>query len=206
MPIQVQMKYPNNCDYRPPNVKCEVDKKLAENIEQVHMLNCETILTGDFNIDSLNCSNKNQRLVKALKDSKFTQLVTTVTRHASNSCLDHIWSNTPDRIVNIVCPNICISDQLPVFRVRLYKQCSSNNTNRHKYIVYRNFKRLNEDEFLKTLQEIPWDSAFVFEEVDDVIDTWYHLFNDVINTHVPLIKNPLRMRRSPNGLQQNCSS
>ena len=37
--------------YRPPNVKCEVDKKLAENIERVHMLNRETILTGDFNID-----------------------------------------------------------------------------------------------------------------------------------------------------------
>ena len=74
--------------YRPPNVKCEVDEKLAENIERVHMLNSETILIGDFNIDFLNCSYKKQRLVKALKDSKFTQLVTTVTRPASNSCLD----------------------------------------------------------------------------------------------------------------------
>ena len=37
------------------------------------MLNSETILIGDFNIDFLNCSYKKQRLVKALKDSKFTQ-------------------------------------------------------------------------------------------------------------------------------------
>ncbi len=65
--------------YRPPNVKCEVDKKLAENIERVHVLNCETFLIGDFNIDWLNCSHKKHNLVKALKDSKFTQLVTSVT-------------------------------------------------------------------------------------------------------------------------------
>ena len=183
--------------YRPPNVKCEVDEKLAENIERVHMLNRETILMGDFNIDFLNCSYKKQRLVKALKDSKFTQLVTTVTRPASNSCLDHIWSNTPNRIVNIVCPEICISDHLPIFGVRLYKQCSSNNINGHKYIVYRNLKKLNEDEFLKTLHMIPWDSAFVFEEVDDVIDAWYHLLNDAINTHVPLIKKRIKNETQP---------
>ena len=94
--------------YPPPNVKCEVDKKLAENIERVHMLNRETILTGDFNIDWLNCSYKKHRLVKALKDFKFTQLVTKGTRPAINSCLDHIWCNARARIVNIVCPNICI--------------------------------------------------------------------------------------------------
>ena len=58
--------------YRPPNVKSEVDKNLVENIERVHMLNRETILTGDFNIDWLNCSCKKHRLVKALKDFKFT--------------------------------------------------------------------------------------------------------------------------------------
>ena len=50
--------------------------------------------------------------MKALKDSKFTELVTKVTPPASDSILDHIWSNTSARIVNIVCPNICISDHL----------------------------------------------------------------------------------------------
>ena len=43
---------------------------------------------------------------------------------------------------------------------------------------------------------IPWDSAFVFEEVDDVIDAWYHL-NDAINTHVPLIKKRIQNETQP---------
>ena len=154
--------------YRPPNVMCKLIRNWPKTLnEYIIMLNRETILTGDFNIDWLNCSYKKHRLVKALKDFKFTQLVTTVTRPAINSCLDHIWSNAPARIVNIVCPNfaICLFWEY----VRLYKQSSLNNTNSHNYIVYRNFKKLNEDEFLKTLYEIHWDSAFDFEEVDDVI-------------------------------------
>jgi hypothetical protein len=47
------------------------------------------------------------------------------------------------------------------------------------------------------LHEIPWDSAFVFEEVDDVIDAWYYLFNDAINTHVPLIKKCVKNETQP---------
>lgn len=47
------------------------------------------------------------------------------------------------------------------------------------------FKRLHEDEFLKQLDEIPWDTAFIFED-----------FNDAINTHVPLI-NKLVKKESP---------
>ena len=43
---------------------------------------------------------------------------------------------------------------------------------------------------------IPCDSAFVFEEVDDVIDAWYHL-NDAINTHVPLIKKRIKNETQP---------
>ena len=86
---------------------------------------------------------------------------------------------------------------MPVFGVRLYKQCSSNNTNAHKYIVYRNFRKLNEDEFLRDLYEIPWDSAFVFKEVTNVIDAGYHLFNDVINTHVSLIKKRVKNEMQP---------
>ena len=47
------------------------------------------------------------------------------------------------------------------------------------------------------MHEIPWDSAFVFEEVDDVIDAWYYLFNDAINTHVPLIKKRVKNETQP---------
>lgn len=58
----------------------------------------------------------------------------------------------------------------------------------HKYITYRSYKNLNESEFLKTLSETPWDSAYVFEDVDDILDAWYCLFNEAVNIHMPLKK------------------
>ena len=39
--------------YRPPNIKSELDIKLVDNIERAHLLNSETILIGDFNINTL---------------------------------------------------------------------------------------------------------------------------------------------------------
>lgn len=114
--------------YRPPSAKAKYDKSLADNIERAYLLNMETILVGDFNIDGNRQSDfKKHRLVKALRDTKFVQLVSSVTRPVSNTCLDHIWSNKPDRIINIKTPDICISDHLPVLGVRLYKHCSANN-------------------------------------------------------------------------------
>ncbi|PFX28620.1 hypothetical protein AWC38_SpisGene6667 [Stylophora pistillata] len=31
----------------------------------------------------------------------------------------------------------------------------------------------------------PWDAAFVFEETDDIIDTWYDIFNGILDKHAP---------------------
>ena len=166
--------------YRPPNIKSELDIKLVDNFERgAHLLNPEMILLGDFNINTLDKDCVKHRIVKALKDAKFTQLVTLITRPISGKCLDHIWSNKPDRVLNISCPNIGISDHLPTVGVRLYKQ-PLNAPSSHKYIIYRSFKNLNESEFLESLNETPWYSAFVFEDVDDIVDAWYCLFNEVV--------------------------
>ena len=122
------------------------------------------------------------------------------TRPISNYCLDHIWSNKPERIVNIKCPEICISGHLPVLAVRLYKHCFPDNTKDHKYITYRNLKSLDHAKFLKTLEEIPWNTAFLFDEVDDIVNAWYCLFKDAINANVPLKQKRVRDYTKPKWL------
>lgn len=84
--------------YRPPSVKADYDRKLAENIERAYLLNMETILTGDFNLDYSQKGFNKHRLVKELKDCKSIQLVTFTSRPISYSCLDYIWSNKTERI------------------------------------------------------------------------------------------------------------
>ena len=66
--------------YRPPNVNADYDNRLGKNIENVHLLNLETILLGDLNIDFASSNCTKHRLVKSFQDTKFTQLVISVTR------------------------------------------------------------------------------------------------------------------------------
>ena len=95
--------------YRCPDAKVDYDRQLAENIERASLLNMKTILRGDLNLDYCRTQSFNRhRFVKDLKDSNFKQLVTEITRPASKTCLDHIWTNRPERITNIQCPNIYI--------------------------------------------------------------------------------------------------
>ena len=104
--------------HRSRSLKVEYDHRLAENIQRAYLLNMETILLGDMSLDYLQKEFSSHRLVKELRDSNFKQLVSSATRPISKSCLDHIWSNKHDRIVNIKCPDICIFDHLPVLAVR----------------------------------------------------------------------------------------
>ena len=76
----------------------------------------------------------------------FKQLVSTRTRPVSNACLDHIYSNNPQRIENIVCPIIALSDHLPVFAVRRFIRNYERNHQQkgNIYIKHRYMKNVEQ--------------------------------------------------------------
>ena len=126
----------------------------------------------DFNIDATNPETyKEHQLSKGLITMNFKQLVTETTRPVSEKCLDHILINNPQRVHNIVIPDIGLSDHLLVFAVRQYNRNSKrvHQQKGHVYIKYRNMKVFNEEQFKSTLKESPWDSVFVFEDIDDIL-------------------------------------
>ena len=51
----------------------------------------------------------------------------------------------------------------------------------HRTTGYRDIKNLNKEHFINALQDAPWESAFVFEECDDIADAWYTIFNSIID-------------------------
>ena len=46
-------------------------------------------------------------------------------------------------------------------------------------------KNFNEKDFQSTLKQTPWDTAFVFEDMDDVLGTWEGMFNEALDAHCP---------------------
>ena len=79
-----------------------------------------------------------------------------------------------------------ISDHLPVIVTRKFTRCPKTNKDQHTTITYRDIKGLNKEQFVLSLQEAPWNCAFVFEDTNDVVDAWYEVFNDIIDEHLPL--------------------
>ena len=73
-------------------------------------------LLGDFNINYLDTATyQNHRLMRALKNLNLSQVISSVTRPNSSTCLDHLYTTHPSFIADISVPNIGMSDHLPVF-------------------------------------------------------------------------------------------
>ena len=98
------------------------------------------------------------------------------------------YSNYSHRIQNIVYPVIGLADHLPLFALRKHSnQRERPNMKRinNNYTQYRNMKRFNAELFKQTLMQTPWDSVFIFDETDDVLDSWEKLSIDRLEQHCP---------------------
>ena len=163
--------------YRPPSYQSADERRLAKNIENVYLKNNEIILLGDFNVDYLTSTKfKKHPLIKTLYDLHLVQLVNAITRPLSDTCLDHIWSSHPERMNTIRTISSGLSGHLPIVGIRTFKR-ETKNGKEHTTITYRDFKKLNKEQL---------NNAFMFEDSNDVLDAWYKVFEDVVNTHLPL--------------------
>ena len=183
--------------YRPPSFRVADDKRLGKNIGNVQLLNKETILLGDINIDFL-CTMKFQKhpFIKTMQNLNVSQLAMEITRPLSKTCLDHIWSSHPERLINVRVLSTGMSDYVPTIVTRKYKGLHQNKPE-HTTITYRDIKNLNKEQFIAALKEAPWDPAFIFDDPDDVVDAWYDIFQGVVDRFLPLKDKRVKRKFQP---------
>ena len=56
---------------------------------------------------------------------------------------------------------------------------------KNQNIRYRDMKQFDENRFKEALSQAPWDTVFVFDEIDDMLDSWESLFNSVLDENCP---------------------
>ena len=79
-----------------------------------------------------------------------------------------------------------LPDHLPTFGVRCYKRKDLTRPRKGaKTITYCDMKRFDEEQFKSSIENTPLDSVFVFDDIDDILETWEKLFNDAVDTHCP---------------------
>ena len=55
----------------------------------------------------------------------------------------------------------------------------------HKRINYLDFKNLNAEAMLSDLQDSPWGSTFVFDDVDNTLDALELILLEVVKKQIP---------------------
>ena len=131
-----------------------------------------------------------------MRSHNFKQLIKEITRPLSKSCLDHVWCTHPEHLNNATVLSSGMSDHLPIVVTRKYMRVRNKNSE-HITITYRNIGRLDKESFIAALKEAPWDCAFVFENINDVVDAWYKLFNSVLDEYLPQIQKRVKREVQP---------
>ena len=99
-------------------------------------------MTGDFNINLLDATNANCKLIKIFRDVGLKQLINTATREDKNTytLLDHLYTTHEDRISEIIVPVYGLSDHYPICFTHKFGR-GKRSKNHHEEITYRNVIR-----------------------------------------------------------------
>ena len=157
-------------------------------------------LMGDFNRDLMQ-TNIKQSWVEYMESFGLHQIVNMPTRVTDQSAtlIDHIYSNTHANILTIAVPHLGLSDHFPVFVSRKTNgSCDVKNT--PYTISYRSFKNFDENKFIDDLKSTPWDIIKVFDDVNDIVETWSNLFCEIVDKHLPLRQHRVKRKQQPKWL------
>ena len=53
------------------------------------------------------------------------------------------------------------------------------------------------DKFLNDLKTVPWSTAYIYDDVDDLLHHWVKLYNEVLDKHAPIKKKRVRGDQLP---------
>ena len=126
-----------------------------------------------------------------LLDKGFMLLITKVTRitYHSKTLIDHIYTNTPEKLIR---SGVCladVSDHLPVF---CYSASNLPPTNKETH--YRDYSKFIKEKFLNDLNDINFISL-VSHDVNDSMNNIVDMLQRLADKHAPVKKTSNSMRR-----------
>ncbi len=156
--------------YRHPKQKINWFNKLDKLLDNFSATKLDFIITGDLNCDLLKNPLKDHtnHFVYACETHQLTQLVNKPTQitPTSHSLIDMIMTTCPDKIIQHSVMSVAIPHHCLVYCVTSYK--SHATTQKYRTIEMRNYKNVNEDEFLRDLAQCNWAGIEDSEDVNVV--------------------------------------
>ena len=156
--------------YRPPDLTSDKFSYFESFIGRLDAKNVEYYLLGDLNCDlGAPVLDRNSRLLTDIADLYgMHQLINEPTRitESSSTIIDHIFTNTPDKIVSSGVSHVSISDHSLIYAFR--KLSTGIYSKDHSAITYRNFKNFDLHSFRADIRAQNWTDINNFNNPNDM--------------------------------------
>lgn len=111
----------------------------------------------------------------------------------TSTCIDHIFTNSPELCNKILSVPIGSSDHNLIIVVRNIKVSRPGP----KTILERSYKIFNQDLFVKEVKEICWSEVFAANNPEIALLKFNNLFLPLVEKHAPLKKFTVRNAITP---------
>ena len=186
--------------YRPPSSLPKFFDDFEKLIKAIDNENKEMYILGDLNCNMVKTdkdANIPTKKIKSLYELyQLTQMIDEATRvtMATSSFIDHIVTNTPEKISDSGVIHTGISDHSLVFAIRKISVIDKQEN----ILEIRNMKNFNEEKFIEDLLKQPWEHIYFSAENPNAMwEIWKKIFLDVLDKHAPLQHKKIRSKKAP---------
>ena len=182
------------CVYRHPKGNQEFFHDiLKKQLEQLNTKGHEVLVLGDLNENLLKYNEDKQtsEYLDMLLNLGFMPIIAKPTRITDHTAtlIDHIYTNTPEKLIRSGLCLADISDHLPVF-CTMANTLPTNNEPR----FFRDFRQFNEDAFHQDLLTVDFKSL-ISDDVNGSISAIVDNLRAITDRHAPLRKASKRQRK-----------
>ena len=109
------------------------------------------------------------------------------------SCLDHLYTNRPEKLNDIMAITNGGSDHKLIYAVRYAKDIKKSA----RYVKKRCFKTFQVESFKADIRKISWFDVYQCEDVEKAVNILTHKITTVLNKHAPIRTIQVRSKYAP---------
>ncbi len=186
--------------YRPPSALPEFFDHFERLIKAIDNENKEMYILDDLNCDLLKPDSESNIPTKKIKSLyelyQLSQLIDEATRVTikTTTLIDHIVTNTPEKISDSGVVHTGISDHSLVFAIRKISVIKKQEN----IVEMRNMKNFDKKKFVTELLNQHWEYVYFFAEDPNAMwEIWKKIFLEVLDKHAPLQYKKVRSKKVP---------
>jgi len=144
---------------------------------------------------SNNSNGPNKDLTNFIEQFRPTNATHEVRRtiNCSSALLDNALISHPERLATSGKLQVGINDHDLLFVVKKQKLPKPKG----RIIEFRSLKNVDQNAFVSDPRNVPWNSSYTFESIDDIWSHWSGLFKQVLALHAPMKRTQLCNNQLP---------